>query len=365
MPHRCAFGCADTDVVMHVFPNPDKFPERFKIWVDLVGDKLKTLSDNQIFIKKRICDIHFIQEHKNRNKRLNILAVPSLHLPDMTVTGSSETVNERNVDAPVPGTSTCSDITFTGSSEIVNEKCFDAPIPGNSTSSEITVAGFSNTVNKKRVDVLLPATSTSSGERHIVSATDVTKEHNYSVISRNMHMKKTLAKDVRVSLSHQILLRSTQTKIKYLRSEICRLRKEGKTFKSRLANAEKMSKIIAFQLLTKNIKRPAQLFLSMQQQSQKKPKGRRVYDADKSYGGLRLLHKLTEEHVMPVKINKMRVKSATQLFSHSVAVVTEHLTATGDLNEECRQLVDFTLLMDNLFDSMNVSTFAIPNGKII
>ncbi|CAG4990273.1 unnamed protein product [Colias eurytheme] len=49
----------------------------------------------------------------------------------------------------------------------------------------------------------------------------------------------------------------------------------------------------------------------------------------------------------------MRVKSATQLFSHSVAVVTEHLTATGDLNEECRQLVDFTLLMDNLFDSMN------------
>lgn len=65
-----------------------------------------------------------------------------------------------------------------------------------------------------------------------------------------------------------------------------------------------------------------------------------VYNTDKSYGELRLLNKLTEEHVNREKISKMRVKSATQLFSHSVAVATEHLTARGDLPEECRQIID-------------------------
>lgn len=60
----------------------------------------------------------------------------------------------------------------------------------------------------------------------------------------------------------------------------------------------------------------------------------------------------------------MRVKTATQMFSHSVAVVTEHLTARGDLPEECRQLIDITLLLNNLFDSLNVSNFKVPDGKV-
>lgn len=89
----------------------------------------------------------------------------------------------------------------------------------------------------------------------------------------------------------------------------------------------------------------------------------KVYAADKSYGELRLLDKLTEEHINPDKINKMRVKSATQIFSHSVAVATEHLSARGDLPNDCKQLIEITLLLDNLFDTLNVSTFCIPNGK--
>lgn len=88
-----------------------------------------------------------------------------------------------------------------------------------------------------------------------------------------------------------------------------------------------------------------------------------LYRADKSYGELRLLHKITEEHVNPEKIKKMRVKLATQIFSHSVAVATEHLSARGDLPQECRQLIPVTLLLDDLFDSLNVSSFHIQNGK--
>ncbi|CAG4954901.1 unnamed protein product [Colias eurytheme] len=83
MPHLCSFGCKYTPgVVMHHFPNPDKFPERFRAWVNLVGGKLETSSDYQFYKRKMICDIHFIDDHRNRYKRLNALAVPTLHLHD-------------------------------------------------------------------------------------------------------------------------------------------------------------------------------------------------------------------------------------------------------------------------------------------
>lgn len=78
---------------------------------------------------------------------------------------------------------------------------------------------------------------------------------------------------------------------------------------------------------------------------------------------LRCLQKLTEEHVNKDKIKKMRVKTATQLFSHSVAVATEHLSARGLLPQECRQMIFFVKLIDNLFDSLNSSGFYPKNEK--
>ncbi|XP_060807395.1 uncharacterized protein LOC106135789 [Amyelois transitella] len=89
----------------------------------------------------------------------------------------------------------------------------------------------------------------------------------------------------------------------------------------------------------------------------------KLYAADTSYGELRLLDKITEEHINPEKINKMRVKCATQIFSHSVAVAAEHLTGRGNLPIECKQLIKITLLLDNLFDSLNVNSFNPINGK--
>ncbi|XP_052740311.1 uncharacterized protein LOC128198019 isoform X2 [Bicyclus anynana] len=91
---------------------------------------------------------------------------------------------------------------------------------------------------------------------------------------------------------------------------------------------------------------------------------KQVYEADKSYGELKLLQKLTDEHIYREKIKKMKVKTAAQIFSHSVAVVTEHLTARGDVPQECRNIIPFTKMIDNLFDSLNSSTFHVPNGKI-
>lgn len=67
---------------MHRFPNALKFPEQFQTWVNLVGGgNLETSSDFEYYKEKRVCDIHFCDRHRNRNKRLNALAIPTLHLP--------------------------------------------------------------------------------------------------------------------------------------------------------------------------------------------------------------------------------------------------------------------------------------------
>lgn len=45
----------------------------------------------------------------------------------------------------------------------------------------------------------------------------------------------------------------------------------------------------------------------------------KLYQKDGIYDGIRLLHKLTDRHVIPHKISKMKVKCATQIFSRTVA----------------------------------------------
>ncbi|KAG7301394.1 hypothetical protein JYU34_014335 [Plutella xylostella] len=38
------------------------------------------MSSEEIFKKKKVCDAHFTERDRNRNHRLNNLAIPSLHL---------------------------------------------------------------------------------------------------------------------------------------------------------------------------------------------------------------------------------------------------------------------------------------------
>ncbi|KAL0838674.1 hypothetical protein ABMA28_016746 [Loxostege sticticalis] len=80
MPKRCALGCPPSGVSTHMFPNPSKHPDTFKAWVDLIGGTLNTALDYEFYRKKVICDIHFTAADRNRNHRLNCLAVPSLFL---------------------------------------------------------------------------------------------------------------------------------------------------------------------------------------------------------------------------------------------------------------------------------------------
>ncbi|CAG4938594.1 unnamed protein product [Colias eurytheme] len=576
MPRLCSFGCRPSDVTMHGFPNPEKYPDRFKTWVNLVGGKLETTSDYEYFRKKKVCDIHFTDCDRNRFRRLNILAVPSLHLP------CSPRVVSVDINSP--------------STSAVNTSHNEPTAPGIDEHNHFapsTAKGHDTSQNSG------PETTSPVSKRNENFIKLVLTEHNYSAASRQYINGSTNNKPIYKCRQMKVL----QKNIKNLRSEICRLRKKRKTFESRLEGAQKISKSTAFEKVVQNMKKPSQLFVHMQLQASKKPKGRRflleekilalslykkspkaytllhkyftlpsaralknllsqikltpginkvifkkikegiinrdredrlcslmfdemsitpqinynshrdslegfacnkenkiadhvlvfmvkglkrnfkqpiayyftnclnryelkpliksvighaqesgliitntvcdqsavnvgairdlvnetkqiylrnekewqcdffyvnskkiiplydaphlikglrnnlmtknmaytfekekkivkweyfqnVYAADKSYGELRLLHKVTEEHINPEKINKMRVKSATQLFSHSLAVVTEHLCGRGDLSEEHRDLIPITQLIDNLFDTLNVSSLKIPNGKI-
>ncbi|XP_045517946.1 copper homeostasis protein CutC isoform X2 [Pieris brassicae] len=67
-----------TDASLHSFPNPKRFHQQFNSWVNLTGDF--GLTNEEIFKKKKVCDVHFTNRDRNRNNRLNALAIPSLHL---------------------------------------------------------------------------------------------------------------------------------------------------------------------------------------------------------------------------------------------------------------------------------------------
>lgn len=51
-----------------------------------MGSKLAALTDHQVYERKRVCDLHFKKEHKNRFNRLNLDAVPILFLSGELVT---------------------------------------------------------------------------------------------------------------------------------------------------------------------------------------------------------------------------------------------------------------------------------------
>ncbi|XP_072934886.1 uncharacterized protein [Epargyreus clarus] len=226
MGRACSFGCRTSGVVMHCFPNPEKYFSRFKAWVTLVGGKLETQADVEYYRKKKVCSIHFTDKDRNRYKRLNALAIPSVHLSDGSIV---------------------QDIAQPGSSNVENI----IPYTAASLASSLTECS-SNTWHAIRM------------------------EHSYSVISRQRRNKTIKGATKQIMEKHAcVQMKPLFTKIKCLKSEICRLRKRCVTFKTRLESAHKMSSDMVFNSVVENMTKPAQLFLSMQCQSGKKSKGTR------------------------------------------------------------------------------------------
>lgn len=97
-----------------------------------------------------------------------------------------------------------------------------------------------------------------------------------------------------------------------------------------------------------------------------------IYQADCRRGIFSEFSKLTDEHVMPDKIRKMKVKNCTQVFSRSVALnmrfkaeVSKELSKDSIfyLDPSATDTADLLLFFDQLFDSVNGSSLVSPAGK--
>lgn len=82
-----------------------------------------------------------------------------------------------------------------------------------------------------------------------------------------------------------------------------------------------------------------------------------LHKENPGYKGVRLIPKLTDNHVLPEKIsrNKMKVKLASQIFTRTVATNMGYLADKGILPKECRETADILLFFENHFDSQNGS----------
>lgn len=79
-----------------------------------------------------------------------------------------------------------------------------------------------------------------------------------------------------------------------------------------------------------------------------------VYNLDQQSTTARALLKVTEAHLNPSNFQKMSVKLATQLFSHSVAAAIRVELETGQLkSNSAKYTADFVEIIDNAFDALN------------
>ncbi|XP_025831294.1 uncharacterized protein LOC108735562 [Agrilus planipennis] len=102
-----------------------------------------------------------------------------------------------------------------------------------------------------------------------------------------------------------------------------------------------------------------------------------LYRIDQQQGLYRQCYKLTDEHVLPHKIRKMKVKIATQVFSHTVVGAMRSRTCYSPfvpkdslyffffiiLDPSANDTADLLLFFDMLFDSFNGSQVKSSIGK--
>ena len=72
----------------------------------------------------------------------------------------------------------------------------------------------------------------------------------------------------------------------------------------------------------------------------------------------RITPKLTPNHLYPSNFTKMKVRYASQIFSHSVAAALYTHVSLKSLPPEAASTADFLLVMDKLFDCLNSSSFS-------
>lgn len=88
-----------------------------------------------------------------------------------------------------------------------------------------------------------------------------------------------------------------------------------------------------------------------------------TYHIDKKNKKSKALLKITNAHIFPNSFQKMRVKLATQLLSHSMASTIRTCIQTNELkNKHAPDIADFVDFMNKLFDCLNNRTLISSNS---
>ncbi|KAL4720090.1 hypothetical protein ACJJTC_012414 [Scirpophaga incertulas] len=208
--NRCVFGCVTTGVTIHKFPNPVKYPEIFRKWVMLAGESLRGMSDDVIRRTRTVCDRHFAENVKNRNNRLNYLAVPTLQLPERCTA-----LLECNRELPLTSSN------------------FSSIIVDDPNISSMCEQQLESNLQKRQ-----------------------SSPFNQSKLSRTTGKRN--------ASTWSTCYTSIQHELKQLKREVCRLRKSNKNFKTRLASAIKLSNNKALEKITDKMNVPSKLFTTIQ-----------------------------------------------------------------------------------------------------
>ncbi|CAG4983882.1 unnamed protein product [Parnassius apollo] len=264
---------------MHRFPHPERRSELYKRWISIVGKKLSEMDPLTVYNNKRICDYHFKTEHKTSGHRLIFTAVPSLYLNGVTKSPNISVQLECNYCIP----------------------------------------RMYNNVNVANIPTeKLPS--------HLVDYKKVSSNLNIPLITEKFQLNQpSTSKMYKDEVCDQgvpdvgaINSLVAETRAKYLRNGK-EWRHDSFQVDSKLIiplyDVPHLIKGISNNLITKDLR-----FFDLKNKEHivKWKYLQMLYSADKSYGELRFLHKLTEEHINPAKIKKMKVKIAAQTFSHWV-----------------------------------------------
>ena len=85
----------------------------------------------------------------------------------------------------------------------------------------------------------------------------------------------------------------------------------------------------------------------------------KVFEKDSLFK-FRSIPKLTSKHINPSNFDKMKVKYATQVLSHSVAAALCTHISFEALPQDTEETTEFIIIFNDLFDCLNSSTFSTP-----
>lgn len=90
----------------------------------------------------------------------------------------------------------------------------------------------------------------------------------------------------------------------------------------------------------------------------------KTFEIDQGSATTRTMLKITSIHIAPTNFQKMRVKYAAQIFSHTVAAAIKTATASGQLvSSTSLCTADFIGRMNDIFDALNSKMLNDPNTK--